>query len=299
MRKYIFVINPNAGKKVGQLVIQAITDYFPRSIEHEIVVWEKKNEFEHIRLKLQSGTFTHAVAVGGDGTVNAVAAALVDTQVVLGIVPVGSGNGLARSLGMSMQVDKALREIAMGKSTWIDSGLVNSRAFFCTSGTGFDAHIGALFASSVKRGLGAYIGIIIRELFRYKAREYQIEMNGRSFRRKAFLVTVANAGQYGNDFYIAPQASLHDGIFHLVVLKPFNPLTAIGLLIKVLSGKAHQSRYIETFTANKIKLTRSGMETIHLDGEPFDEKEELHFELLPRSLKVITGSAFKPTPELP
>src|SRR5690606_37071885 len=138
-----------------------------------------------------------------------------------------------------------------GKTAIIDGGTVNNRFFFCTSGIGFDAHIGKLFASSEKRGLQSYVKITMQELLRYRAKNYTLKFDDKTIQRKAFLITVANAGQYGNDFYIAPEADLQDGKFHIAILKPFNIINVFGILAKILRRKAHLSRNIETYSTNK------------------------------------------------
>lgn len=288
----MFIVNPNAGKRISEEIIETIREEFPENIYFHIVIWKDRHHFDEITALLKSEGYTDAVAVGGDGTVNHVAKTILNSGITLGIVPIGSGNGLARSLGLSMKIDEVIKQIAEGKTNTIDSGNVNGIPFFCTSGIGFDAHIGNLFATSVKRGLKSYVKITIRELFRYRAKNYTLELNGQAIRRKAFLITVANAGQYGNDFYIAPQADMQDGQFHVVILKPFNVFQVIGLMMRILSKKAHLSKRIETYVTNKVRITRETKDTIHFDGEPAFESEEIVFENKPRSLQVITGERF-------
>ena len=294
MRKYLFVVNPNSGKKAGMQLIDLITTKLPRDIAHQIIVWENKHDFKSIETIIRTGEHSHVIAVGGDGTVNAVAAALVGTTKILGIIPAGSGNGLARSLGISMNPQKAVIEMATAQEVVIDCGNVNGQSFFCTSGIGFDARIGALFASSTKRGLISYVRITIAELFAYRAQEYTITIDGLTITRKAFLLTVANAGQYGNDFYIAPQAQLSDGYLNLVILRPFTPLTVFGILRRILKREAHMSKYIETYRAKEISVKRVGADSIHFDGEPKQELPEVSFSVLPKAIHVITGSKYKP-----
>lgn len=291
-RKLLFIVNPNAGKKISDQIIATIRKELPQNIYYQIAIWKDKDHFEEITALLKSENYTDAIAVGGDGTVNHVAKTILDTGIRLGIVPIGSGNGLARSLGLSMKIEEVVRQIAAGKTEVIDSGQVNRIPFFCTSGIGFDAHIGNLFATSVKRGLQSYVKITIRELFKYRAKNYTLSFNGQTIQRKAFLITVANAGQYGNDFYIAPQASMQDGLFHVVVLKPFNPLHLPVMMTKILSKKADLSSRIETYVTNKITITRDGRDTVHFDGEPAFEEKEVVFENRPGSLKVIVGEKF-------
>lgn len=291
-RKILFIVNPNAGKKISGQLIETIKKVFPSDIYNEIAIWKDREHFHEIVETLKSGNYTDAVAVGGDGTVNQVAKTVLNSGITLGIVPAGSGNGLARSLGLSMNVEEAIKQIAKGNTTLIDSGTVNGTPFFCTSGVGFDAHIGKLFATSAKRGLQSYVKITLREFSSYKAKDYKISIDGKEFDRKAFLITVANAGQYGNNFYIAPQAKLNDGIFHIVILKPFSLFAGIGTVIKVLQRKANEASLIETFTGKEIIVKRSSSDSIHFDGEPQTEGKELRYTIHPKSLKVIVGTTF-------
>ncbi len=292
-RKLLFIVNPNAGKKISGTLIDTIRKEFPQNIYYQIVIWKDKDHFKEVLDILHSQDYTDAIAVGGDGTVNAVAKSIIGTNMALGIVPAGSGNGLARTLGISMNVEEAIKQIAKGLKTKIDHGTVNGIPFFCTSGIGFDAHIGNLFATSTKRGLQSYIKITFSELFKYRAKEYTLNFNDQIIKRKAFLITVANAGQYGNDFYIAPLASMQDGSFHVVVLKPFNAFVLPGLLINILRRKAHLSSRIETYETKKLIITREGTDTIHFDGDPAVEGKEVVFENIPNSLNIIIGDKFK------
>lgn len=291
-RKILFIVNPNAGKKISGKLIETIRKEFPSSIHNDISIWKDREHFNEITQSLQSGNYTDAVAVGGDGTVNQVAKSILNTNIALGIVPAGSGNGLARSLGISMKTEDAIKQIALGNTRLIDTGSVNGIPFFCTSGVGFDAHIGKLFATSTKRGLQSYVKITVREIFNYKPSHYTILIDGKEIQREAFLITVANAGQYGNDFYMAPQALLNDGLFHVVVLKPFNLLNGVGTVLKVLRKKANEASLIETFTGKEIIIKRNNPDSIHYDGEPDSQGKELHYKILPHSLKVIIGNKF-------
>jgi diacylglycerol kinase (ATP) len=291
-RKLLFIVNPKAGKKISEEIVEIIRRELPQNIYYQVSIWKDKDHFDEITSILKTQGYTDAIAVGGDGTVNMVAKSILDTDIVLGIVPTGSGNGLARSLGLSMKIEEVIKQIAKGKTATIDNGTVNGKPFFCTGGVGFDAHIGNLFATSVKRGLKSYIKITLKEILKYRAKNYILKFNGLEIQRKAFLITVGNAGQYGNDFFIAPQANMMDGLFHISLLKPFNALQAVGLMAKVLSKKAHLSKHIETFVTDKITIIREQKDTIHFDGEPSLEEKEVVFECKPRTLKVIVGEKF-------
>jgi YegS/Rv2252/BmrU family lipid kinase len=291
-RKVLFIVNPNAGKRISDFIIKTIRKEFPENIYYQIVIWKDKNHFEEITQLLKSEGYSDAIAVGGDGTVNHVAKTILGTDITLGIVPIGSGNGLARSLGISVKIQEAIKQIVDGKTTIIDHGLVNNIPFFCTSGIGFDAHIGNQFASSVKRGLQSYVKITVRELFKYRSKNYTLTFNDQTIKRKAFLITVANAGQYGNDFYIAPEAKMNDGLFHVAILKPFNVLQLPGLITKILRKKAHKSACIETYVTNRITILRDENDTIHFDGEPAIENKSVLFENKAGALRTIVGEKF-------
>lgn len=226
-------------------------------------------------------------------TVNQVAKSIVNTGITLGILPVGSGNGLARTLGISMNLQEAVKQVVKGQTTSLDAGEVNGRFFFCTSGVGFDAHIGQLFATSKKRGLQSYVKITLSRLLAYRAEEYTLFINGEEIQRKAFLITVANAGQYGNDFYIAPEAKVNDGKFHVAILKPFSILSVWSILLHILRKKANHSNYIETFVTDQLVVRRKQDGAIHYDGEPANETEQLQYSLVANCLKAITGPTFQ------
>lgn len=287
MKKVAFIVNPKAGVRKKIDVQELIRSNFSKDIQFEILLWNDKNNFEKIKQKILQENFTISVAVGGDGTVNQVAKTIQHTNIVLGIVPLGSGNGLARSLGIPLNPIDALKRIETGSIRTIDSGLINNQSFFCTSGVGFDALIGNLFATSSKRGFWTYAKIIFRQLFGYKAQQYSLTMNGNTITRTAFLITFANAGQYGNDFYIAPAAKMDDGLLHVAVMRPFPLIMAPSLALKIIRRKAESSAYIETFSASEIKLVRSQAGAIHYDGEPDIMPQEIMIKVVPQSLKVI------------
>lgn len=289
-RKILFIVNPNAGKKISDAVIRIIRKEFPENIYYQIAVWKSKAHFDEIASLLKSEGYTDAVAVGGDGTVNRVAAELIGSQIRLGILPVGSGNGLARSLGISMDLEDCIRQIVAGREATIDCGVVNGQAFFCTSGVGFDAHIAWLFAQSHSRGLSTYIRMTVTQLLRYRPQEYLLKLDGQDLRKKAFLITVANAGQYGNDFYIAPQARLNDGLFHVALLKPFSIFQLPLIFLRILFKAAHTSSFIETYTASSIDILRNAEGSVHFDGEPITLGASLHYNLKPGALRVIIGT---------
>jgi YegS/Rv2252/BmrU family lipid kinase len=287
-RNIAFIVNPTAGTKKKDFIEFFLRNSIPSNIHYEIIYWTDKNDFESIRSFLLNSTFSDLVAVGGDGTVNEVAKVAMEKNVPLGILPHGSGNGLARSLGIPMKLEKALDVVVNGNIRSIDGGLINKKFFFCTSGVGFDAHIGFLFASLKNRGLWGYVRTTLKELFKYKASEYRLTLNGTTFTRDAFLITFANAGQYGNDFYISPEADLNDGMLHIAILKPFLLLSAPSIFLRIIFRKAHTSRFIETYVSDKVLLRRVEKGPIHYDGEPGEAGFDLEIQSIKNAIQVIT-----------
>lgn len=288
-QKVVFIINPKAGVKKKMDIPPFIKEHFSSDINYDVIVWKNKDDFKSIQQQILTNSYTIAVAVGGDGTVNQIAQTVNHTDIALGILPFGSGNGLARSIGVPMDIKEALNLIAKGKIKKIDSGLINDVPFFCTSGVGFDAHIGTLFASSTKRGLKSYIRIIWKEFFSYQAQDYKLIVDGKEENVKAFLIAFANAGQYGNNFYIAPQAVMNDGIIDVSVLKPFGILSAISLLIKILARKANVSKHMQSFSGKEIKLIRKEAGPFHFDGEPRITGNEVIVKVVPNTLNVVSN----------
>lgn len=291
-RKLLFIVNPRSGKRNSGKIIEIIHKTLSGKINYEIGLWTNIDEFNVLAHKLKNEDFTEAIAVGGDGSVNLVAKTILNSSLTLGILPTGSGNGLARSLGIHINTEKALLQILKGNTQLIDSGEVNDQKFFCTSGVGFDAHIGSLFANLPKRGLKVYIKLIWQELFSYKPQVYSILANGKEIKKEAFFVTVANAGQFGNNFYMAPGALVNDGLFNVVIVKPFKLLPGLCMLLKIIRRKAHTSRFIETLTCSELIIKRETKGSVHFDGEPFIMDAELKYTLIPKSLKVIVGEIY-------
>jgi YegS/Rv2252/BmrU family lipid kinase len=292
-RKLLFIINPKAGKKLGPALLPLIEKKLKGKLDYEIAIWKNISEFHLIEEKLHRENFTDAIAVGGDGTVNMVARTIMNHDLTLGIIPAGSGNGLARSLGLPMDTEKALDTIIEGKTSVVDSGEANGIPFFCTSGVGFDAHIGNLFAASETRGLKSYIKIVRREFSAYQPQTYVLKYDGKTIERTAFLITIGNAGQYGNDFYIAPGALMNDGLFHISILRPFKLYNIPGLLLKILKRKADTSRLIETFSCSELIIERKKEDFLHFDGEPSMTGRDVTFKCKPHSLRAIIGPKFR------
>jgi YegS/Rv2252/BmrU family lipid kinase len=289
-KKIAYVINPNAGVSNKVLILDQIKLHTPASFDYEIINWETPEQGGEIMKRILSGGFSIAAAVGGDGTVNELSKALIGTDISLAIIPVGSGNGLARHLKIPLDVKKALELISKGDEKKIDSCFINEKAFFCTSGIGFDAHIGKLFSESAHRGFSTYAKITLTQLFRYKSSDYNLTFSEQKIKRKAFLITFANASQYGNDAFIAPQASVGDGLIDVCILKPFKMWDLPSLAWKMFNRSIDTSSFMETFKVSEVSVERLGTGPAHYDGEPAEMGANLLVRIIPKSLRVITPS---------
>lgn len=227
------------------------------------------------------------VAVGGDGTVNEVARALVHTPTALGIIPCGSGNGLARHLMIPMNVRKAISILNKCEIHDLDYGIINGYPFFCTCGMGFDAFVSQKFAEAGKRGPITYVQKVLEEGVRYKPETYEIRDENGTTKYKAFLISCANASQYGNNAYIAPQASMHDGLMDVIIMEPFDILEAPQISIDMFNKTLDKSSKIKTFRTKKLYIHRSKPGVIHYDGDPVMTGPDVEVSLVERGIKIV------------
>ena len=238
-------------------------------------------------IEMVKGDADILVAVGGDGTINEIASGIFGSGKILGIIPYGSGNGLARSLGISLNDRRAVQTLNNLNVNRIDSATLNDRSFFNMAGIGFDAHISAIFAHNVTRGLGGYVKTAITEISNYQCQHYMLEIDGRRISRDAFMISIANSSQFGNNAHISPYASLKDGLLDVVITKPF-PLYQFPILgYRMFSKSTHRSKYVEIIKGKEIRIVREGGGAIHLDGEPWDMASELEIRVKPLSLSVL------------
>ena len=227
------------------------------------------------------------VAVGGDGTINEIASVLESTGTTMGIIPYGSGNGLARSLGIPMNDKQALLKLNNLNVNAIDSGTINGRKFFNMAGIGFDAHISLRFADDVTRGLSGYVRTAMTEISKYSYLHYHLEIDGKTYDCDAFMISIANSSQFGNNAHIAPFASLSDGLLDICIIKPF-PLYQFPVMgYRMFSKSTHKSKYVEIIKAKEIRILREKPDAVHLDGEPMIMDSELKIGIKPLSLFVL------------
>ncbi|MBP1616781.1 MAG: hypothetical protein H6Q14_608 [Bacteroidetes bacterium] len=229
----------------------------------------------------------YVIAVGGDGTVNEVARALVGSDSVLGIIPFGSGNGLARDLKISTHIGRAIKTLKSNNICQIDYGVANDHIFFCTFGMGFDAMVSESFSKETVRGPLTYFKNVIERYIDFEPEEYEVSVKGNIIKEKAFLITCANATQYGNNAFIAPRASLQDGLMNIAILKPFGVLEIPQTTIQLFSKNIDSNKNLTEIITNEAVIKRKNPGWIHIDGDPFYEDAEVRVRIVPKGLKVI------------
>jgi YegS/Rv2252/BmrU family lipid kinase len=288
MERITVIINPVSGTTSKKRIPELVNQYIP-SDEFEKQFFFTKYQGHAFELANQAvkNNVNYVIAVGGDGTVNEIARALVESSSVLGIVPMGSGNGLARDLLIPMDIRKALEVIRESNRRTIDYCKANDRIFFCTCGVGFDALVSERFAKRKRRGPFAYIRSVITEYLRFTPDTYEIIFENEVLIKKAFLVTCANASQYGNNAYIAPQADMNDGMMDVAILSPFSPLDIGHILVQMFTKQMTKNNKTQYYRSKKLTLRREKPGIVHIDGEPVLMEEIISLKAFHNGLHVI------------
>ena len=289
MQRIDFILNPISGGKSKAAALRAIESGLDKSRYESRILWTAAPG-DGVRLAAES-TADIIVAVGGDGTVNEVARGLLEAKAAgeektLGILPCGSGNGLAFHLGLSRQMSRAVATLNEGAVTSIDLGEMNGEIFCCTAGMGIDANVSLHFAQSTGRGLKNYIALAWDEWKHHEEFVCDVECDGEKWSGKALFVTVANANQWGNEARIAPMASLRDGLLDVIVVRNFKTVEIPALAAKLLSGTLFNNRHLIHFRGSQILLRRTTPGPVHKDGDAFEAGKELRLRILPQALKV-------------
>ncbi|MBM6993421.1 MAG: diacylglycerol kinase family lipid kinase [Prevotella sp.] len=289
-KKVLFIINPISGTAAKDQIPEKIEKYLDNSIfDYEIKNTEYAGHATLIAKNAADAGTDIVVAIGGDGTVNEVARSLIHTQTALGIIPSGSGNGLARHLLLPLNIRKSIEIINRCEIHELDYGVINDYPFFCTCGMGFDAFVSQKFAETGKRGAITYIQKVLEEGVRYKPETYEISTEGDTTKYKAFLISCANASQYGNNAYIAPQASMSDGLMDVIIMEPFDVLEAPQIAIDMFSKTLDKSSKIKTFQTKHLHIHRSQPGVIHYDGDPVESGEDIDIHLEEKGIRIIVN----------
>ncbi len=284
--RYLFILNPIAGVGARRDFLQLIqVACQQKKVAYKILFTRSPGDARKIILK-KFDKFDIFVAVGGDGTMNEVASALAGTTGIMGLIPAGSGNALGRELGLSMKPEEAVYQVLDGKVIQIDTGLVNGRRFMNVCGLGFDDHIARCFAKSTSRGPVSYFKAVMEEFFSYQSEIYEVETEGVVTKHTAFVLTLANTSQYGNNAFIAPKASVTDGVLDFIVLRPFGFFAALGLGFRLFNRTIDKSKKSTYFKTKQVLINGKNL-NFHVDGEPVRNSDPIAISIDPLSLNVV------------
>lgn len=285
--KILFIINPISGQGRQLSFPDKAIKYLDNKIfKYEFVFTEKAKEAIEIS-RNASENFDIIIAVGGDGTVNEVSQGLVGKSSLMGIIPVGSGNGLARHLKIPLAIPSAIKVLNKQKVISIDRIQINDQTFVNIAGIGFDAHVGNKFAEFGERGIMPYFYLALKEYSKYKPGHYKLFIDGKEYIRDAFSISFANSTQFGNNAHIAPNAKINDGLIDVSIVKSFPHTELPNIGIRLFNKSIDRSKYVEIIKARHIIVCSYQKILAHIDGEPLSISGDIELKILPESLKVV------------
>jgi diacylglycerol kinase (ATP) len=292
-KKVLFIINKYSGMGFQTAVEGRILDSCEKNDSRcSIEYTQRRGHAISLANEASKNGFDYVVAVGGDGTINEVARGLLNSDTPMGILPRGSGNGLARHLGISVTLTDAIDNLFNHKVMKIDTLSINDRLSLNVSGIGFDGHVANLFANKKIRGFVGYIRITLKQYFRFQEFEAEVSVDNKTAVRKAFIIAVANSSQYGNNIKIAPLASVRDGLLHLTIMKKI-PLYRLDHIFTFLNGSLTNSEMFEIVEGEEVKIKTSHPVPYHIDGEPSGLNDSFIIKLKPASLSVLVPDGRK------
>lgn len=287
-KNILAIINPVSGigskDKIPRL-IDTVVDNERNDVS--IVISEYAGHAREIAAQAVQDGFDVVVAIGGDGTVNEVGSALCGTDTALAIVPSGSGNGLARHLRISMNASRALQVLNNGVKAQFDYCTVNDKPFFCVCGMGFDAAVSNKFANEGTRGFITYIKTALTEYINYKPQAYKIDIDDKSMTDKAFVIACCNAAQYGNNAYIAPRATMQDGLIDVTVMHPFNPVVSPLIGARLFLRQLNVDNHVSIYRGKHVVIERRHDDVIHIDGDPVMMPARVVIENVSKGINIL------------
>ncbi len=294
MKRICFIVNPISGTHSKKAIVDLLPKYFAEpDFLYEVQYTEYEGHGVVLSAQAVEQGFDVVVAIGGDGTVNEVARSLVHTPVALGIIPCGSGNGLARHLSIPTNHVKAMKILQQMNIRQLDYGRINDNYFFCTCGVGFDALVSEKFANAGKRGFLTYIENTLVEGLKYQPETYELEVDGERLQYKAFLIACGNASQYGNNAFITPKASMSDGMMDVTVMEPFNIIEAPQIALQLFSKTLTENNHIHTLRCKNLKIFRQQAGVVHYDGNPTECEKDLEIKLIEKGINIVTNTEGK------
>lgn len=296
MRKIIYLVNPKSGTQKKELIIKLIEkETKVVDIPYEILHTNAEGNYEFVKDKIEAENITDIVMIGGDGTVNQVTNALKSCDVNFGIIPVGSGNGLARAAQIPMETKAALALIFTGKAKYIDAFMVNNHYSCMLSGVGFDAQVAHDFSTKASRGLLTYTQQSIINFFKAHPYQFEIIIDNFSFFTDAYFISIANSNQFGNNFTIAPKAKLSDGLLDIVIVQKMSKAKLPFAVLQQMRGNNKLQDLVEEITHKNvlyfqtpnIKIKNLKHAPLHIDGEPYDTDVEFNIEIMKDCFRLI------------
>lgn len=295
-RKIIYLINPKSGTKKKDLIQKQIEKLtIVEKISFEFIHTNIEGNYDYLKEKIELESITDVVVIGGDGTLNKVINSLRFTGVNFGIIPIGSGNGLAHAANIPMKIKSALQVVFKGNAHLVDGFMVNNNFACMLSGLGFDAKVAHDFSTKASRGLLTYTQQSIINFFKAQPYQFEVVMNGMSFFTDAFFISIANSNQFGNNFKIAPEASLNDGLLDVVIVQKMNKAKLPFAILQQMRGNNKLQDLVEDmskknilyFQTPSIKISNLKLAPLHIDGEPWQTEENITFEIIKDCFKLI------------
>ena len=294
-RSIIYIINPISGTRTKKDLQQFIEKKTAeKKIPYLVFPSVASGDYSFLHPFIKEKKVTDIVIAGGDGTVSQVAGSLMEFDLNFGVVPCGSGNGLALAAGISRQPEKALDIVFTGKPIAIDGFTVNGQFACMLCGLGFDGKVAHEFSEQPKRGLRTYASLVGKNFFTAKPYHFQLESNGIKFSTDAFFVSIANSNQFGNNFTIAPKALLSDGLLDVVIVKKIaKPLLLVSILKQVLAGRLKKienslQQPVIYFQTQELKIINTDQALLHIDGDPAETPQELKIKILKKCFRLIS-----------
>lgn len=295
-RKFIYFINPISGTG-GKVLLQEIIEKktVEKNIPFEIFYTHAAGEYLYLKEKIASEKITDIIVCGGDGTINQLANATLGTGINIGIIPMGSGNGLAFAARIPKRIDKALEIIFAGKAEFVDGFYINKKFSCMLCGLGFDAQVAHDFARQQKRGLATYVKQSTKNFFAAKTYSFELSIDGRHINTEAFFISIANSNQFGNNFTIAPQASLHDGLLDIVVVNKMSKFRMVWSILKQIRNgqvrlyedKKYHRNDIHYFQTKKLSIKNGQLAPLHIDGDPAETNAAFEIEIIEKAFKLL------------
>ncbi|PWU03930.1 MAG: diacylglycerol kinase [Bacteroidetes bacterium] len=292
-RKFLFLLNPIAGNSNRSVIKKTIQKFIKdHKLTCEIHSTNPKGDYSAMRRKIVEENYTDVIVAGGDGTISSVVNDLRDTGVRFGLLPCGSGNGLALAAHIPKNTDRALQLISNGKARFTDAFLINNQFSCMLSGLGFDAQVAHEFAKQNKRGLITYIRQTFKHFISAPNYKFEIHSDDQKIETDAFFISIANSNQFGNQFTIAPKASLHDGLLDIVVVKKMNKLQIlIAVLQQIRNGDVNEKIFnkngILYFQTRSLRIKNPQNAPLHIDGDPAATSGEFTIRVIPSAFLLI------------